>query len=203
MEQHRFNAWERLGLGSPYLWFGKGGQGVLLLDPMPAPRKFLVASTSLPMALGWGWNLCLYVGLLLTLLLLLLLLLWMLLRQLRNSVGKSILQPARSFRQPYLDHSCHFVLWKMEQYYPDCGWGSAWTMAMKVHVRNGDQQNFETDLFKYGPQYMYCVLSWCLDWIKAVGILIYIKRLYSFNSCICRCSILSRISMELSYQCSE
>ncbi|XP_068596752.1 annexin A5a [Brachionichthys hirsutus] len=43
---------------------------------MPAPRKFLVASTTLPLALGWGWNLSLYVGLLLGLLTLMLLLLW-------------------------------------------------------------------------------------------------------------------------------
>lgn len=70
---------------------------------MPAPKRFLVESTSLPMALGWGWNLSLYVGMLLGLLTLMLLLLWMLLKQLRHSVGKSTLQPVRSFRQPRLD----------------------------------------------------------------------------------------------------
>ncbi|XP_060935194.1 annexin A5a [Limanda limanda] len=67
---------------------------------MPAPRKFLVASTSLPLALGWGWNLSLYVGMLLGLLLLMMLLLWMLLKQLSHSVAKSMMQPVRSFRKP-------------------------------------------------------------------------------------------------------
>ncbi|XP_054453115.1 annexin A5a [Anoplopoma fimbria] len=52
---------------------------------MPAPRKFLESSTSLPLALDWGWNLSLYVGMLLGLLVLMLLLLWMLLKQLSNS----------------------------------------------------------------------------------------------------------------------
>ncbi|XP_038867575.1 annexin A5-like [Salvelinus namaycush] len=66
---------------------------------MPSPRRFLVASTSLPVALGWGWNLSVYLGLLLLLLLLMGLLLWMLLKQLRNSVGSS-LQPGRSLRDP-------------------------------------------------------------------------------------------------------
>lgn len=81
---------------------------------MPAPRKFLVASTSLPLSLGWGWNLSLYVGILLGLLMLMLLLLWMLLRQLSNSVGKSVLQPARSFRQPRFEHRFQHVLWNKE-----------------------------------------------------------------------------------------
>nr|XP_046263015.1 annexin A5a [Scatophagus argus] len=74
---------------------------------MPAPKKFLVASTSLPLALDWGWNLSLYVGILLGLLTLMLLLLWMLLKQLRNSVGKSMLQPVRSFRQPHALNVCN------------------------------------------------------------------------------------------------
>ncbi|KAI3351446.1 hypothetical protein L3Q82_020301 [Scortum barcoo] len=77
---------------------------------MPAPRTFLVAPTSLPLALSWGWNLSLYVGMLLGLLMLMLLLLWMLLKQLRNSVGKSTLQPARSFRQPHFEHRLQHVL---------------------------------------------------------------------------------------------
>ncbi|KAF6731592.1 hypothetical protein FQA47_025584 [Oryzias melastigma] len=79
----------------------KGGQS--RLKHMPAPKKFLVASTSLPLALGWGWNLSLYLGMLLGLLILLVLLLWMLLKQLRNSLAKSVLQPARSMRQPHSD----------------------------------------------------------------------------------------------------
>ncbi|XP_053284358.1 annexin A5a [Pleuronectes platessa] len=70
---------------------------------MPAPRKFLVASTSLPLALGWGWNLSLYVGMLLGLLILMMLLLWMLLKQLSNSVAKSMMQPVRSFRKPGIE----------------------------------------------------------------------------------------------------
>lgn len=77
--------------------------GVLHVNSMPAPKRFVVASTSLPLALGWGWNLSLYIGMLLGLLTLMLLLLWMLFKQLRNSVGKSMLQPARSFRQPCLE----------------------------------------------------------------------------------------------------
>ncbi|KAF6731588.1 hypothetical protein FQA47_025580 [Oryzias melastigma] len=79
----------------------KGGHS--RLKHMPAPKKFLVASTSLPLALGWGWNLSLYLGMLLGLLILLVLLLWMLLKQLRNSLAKSVLQPARSMRQPHSD----------------------------------------------------------------------------------------------------
>ncbi|CAL9706499.1 unnamed protein product [Knipowitschia caucasica] len=71
---------------------------------MPAPRRFLVASTTLPLALGWGWNISLYLGILFGLLSLMLLLLWMLMKQLRNSVSKSSLQPTRSFRQPPSDH---------------------------------------------------------------------------------------------------
>lgn len=78
--------------------------------PMPAPRKFLVASTTLPLALGWGWNISLYFGMLFGLLTLMLLLLWMLLRQLRNSVSKTMLQPARSFRQPCFDQRFQHVL---------------------------------------------------------------------------------------------
>ncbi|TNN47955.1 hypothetical protein EYF80_041848 [Liparis tanakae] len=77
---------------------------------MPAPRKFLVASTSLPLALDWGWNLSLYVGILLGLLVLMLLLLWMLLKQLSNSVTKSSLQPVRSFRQPCCEQRLRHVL---------------------------------------------------------------------------------------------
>lgn len=77
---------------------------------MPAPRKFLVASTSLPLALGWGWNVSLYVGMLLGLLMLMLLLLWMLLKQLSNSVGKCTLQPGRSFRQPCFEQRFQHVL---------------------------------------------------------------------------------------------
>lgn len=68
---------------------------------MPSPRKFLVASTSLPMALSWGWNLAIYLGLCSLLLLLMLLLLVVLLKQLRNSVGGSALQPCRSVREPH------------------------------------------------------------------------------------------------------
>lgn len=77
---------------------------------MPAPRRFVVASTSLPLALGWGWNLSLYVGMLLGLLMLMMLLLWMLLKQLRNSVAKSMLQPVRSFRQPCFEQRLERVL---------------------------------------------------------------------------------------------
>ncbi|KAK5896677.1 hypothetical protein CesoFtcFv8_009815 [Champsocephalus esox] len=77
---------------------------------MPAPRQFLAESTSLPLALDWSVNLSLYVGLLLGLLTLMLLLLWMLLKQLSNSVGKSSLQPGRSFRQPGLDQRLQHVL---------------------------------------------------------------------------------------------
>ncbi|XP_067375504.1 small integral membrane protein 43-like [Channa argus] len=77
---------------------------------MPAPRKFLVASTSLPLELGWGWNLSLYVGLFFGLLMLMMLLLWMLLKQLRNSVAKSTLQPGRSFRQPCFERRIQHVL---------------------------------------------------------------------------------------------
>ncbi|GLD70493.1 annexin A5a [Lates japonicus] len=77
---------------------------------MPAPRKFLVASTSLPLALGWGWNLSLYLGILFGLLILMMLLLWMLLKQLGNSVAKSMLLPARSFRQPGFEHRLQHVL---------------------------------------------------------------------------------------------
>ncbi len=90
--------------------FGRAGEGGLLPKPMPAPRRFLVESTSLPLALGWGWNLSLYVGMLLGLLTLMLLLLWMLLKQLRNSVGKSTLQPFRSFRQPHFEQRLQHVL---------------------------------------------------------------------------------------------
>lgn len=77
---------------------------------MPAPRKFLVASTSLPLAISWGWNLSLYVGILLGLLLLMLMLLWVLLKQLRHSVAKSMLQPVRSFRKPCFEPSFQQVL---------------------------------------------------------------------------------------------
>ncbi len=59
---------------------------------MPSPWRFLVASTSLPLTAGWGWNLSVYVGLFTVLLVLMGLLLWMLLKQLRNSVGNSTLQ---------------------------------------------------------------------------------------------------------------
>lgn len=77
---------------------------------MPVPKRFKVASTTLPLAVGWGWNLCLYMGMLVGLLTLMLLLLWMLLRQLRHSVGKSTLQPVRSFRQLPLDQRFQNVL---------------------------------------------------------------------------------------------
>lgn len=87
--------------------------GKVVLTSMPVPKRFKVASTSLPLAMGWGWNLCLYMGLLAGLLTLLLLLLWMLLRQLRHSVGKSTLQPVRSFRQLPLDQRFQNVLWIM------------------------------------------------------------------------------------------
>ncbi|XP_049340174.1 small integral membrane protein 43-like [Astyanax mexicanus] len=68
---------------------------------MPAPKKFLVASTSMPLAMEWGWNVSVYLGILMLLLLLMGLLLWMLLKQLRNSVGNSALHPSRSFRGPH------------------------------------------------------------------------------------------------------
>lgn len=77
---------------------------------MPVPKRFKVASTSLPLAVGWGWNLSLYMGMLIGLLTLMLLLLWMLLRQLRNSVGKSTLQPVRTFRQLRFDPRFQNVL---------------------------------------------------------------------------------------------
>lgn len=77
---------------------------------MPVPKRFLVTSTSLPLALSWGWNLSLYMGMLIGLLMLMLLLLWMLLKQLRNSAGKSMLQPARSFRQSHFDRRLQHVL---------------------------------------------------------------------------------------------
>ncbi|CAL8261745.1 unnamed protein product [Lota lota] len=54
---------------------------------MAPPRRYLVASTSLPLALGWGVNLGLYLGLLLLLLLLLVAVVWLLLRQLQHSGG--------------------------------------------------------------------------------------------------------------------
>lgn len=68
---------------------------------MPSPQRFIVASTSLPMAVSWGWNLTIYLGLCSLLLLLMGLLLWMVLKQLRNSVGGSVLQPCRSVREPH------------------------------------------------------------------------------------------------------
>lgn len=68
---------------------------------MPAPRRFLVASTSMPLAVGWGWNICVYFGLLTLLLLLMGLLLWMVLKQLRNSVGNVAMQSGRSFRETH------------------------------------------------------------------------------------------------------
>ncbi|KAM8909986.1 annexin A5a isoform 2-T2 [Spinachia spinachia] len=64
---------------------------------MPAPRKFLVASTSLPLALDWGWNLGLYVAILLGLLVLMMLLLWMLLKQLSNSAYRGSVRPFVNF----------------------------------------------------------------------------------------------------------
>ncbi|KAG9339869.1 hypothetical protein JZ751_022374 [Albula glossodonta] len=67
---------------------------------MPSPRRFLVASTSLPLGMGWGRDLCVYLGIFSTLFLLLLLLLWILIRQLRNSVGNGMLQPKHSARDP-------------------------------------------------------------------------------------------------------
>ncbi|KAK7922191.1 hypothetical protein WMY93_009093 [Mugilogobius chulae] len=72
--------------------------------------KFLVASTTLPLALGWGWNISLYLGMLFGLLTLMILLLWMLMKQLRNSVSKTLLQPVRSFRQPCFDQRLQHVL---------------------------------------------------------------------------------------------
>lgn len=88
----------------------RGGKVRFLPTSMPVPKRFKVASTSLPLAVGWGWNLSLYMGMLLGLLTLMLLLLWMLLRQLRNSVGKSTLQPVRSFRQLRFDQRFQNVL---------------------------------------------------------------------------------------------
>ncbi|XP_064198140.1 small integral membrane protein 43-like [Anguilla rostrata] len=67
---------------------------------MPSPRRFLETSTSFPLAAGWGWNVCIYLGLFAALFLLMVLLLWLLIRQLRNSVGNSALQPGRSVREP-------------------------------------------------------------------------------------------------------
>lgn len=72
---------------------------------MPVPKRFKVASTSLPLAVGWAGNLSLYLGLLVGLLALLLLLLWMLLGQLRNSAGKSAHQPVRSARPLRVERS--------------------------------------------------------------------------------------------------
>lgn len=69
---------------------------------MPSPRRFVAASSSLPFAVSWGWNLTIYLGLCSLLLLLMGLLLWMVLKQLRNSVGGSALQPCRSVREPHL-----------------------------------------------------------------------------------------------------
>ncbi|KAJ8384863.1 hypothetical protein AAFF_G00197730 [Aldrovandia affinis] len=63
-------------------------------------NRFLVASTSLPLGVGWGFDLCVYLGMFSTLFLLLLLLLWVLIRQLRNSVGNTALQSNRSSREP-------------------------------------------------------------------------------------------------------
>lgn len=118
----KIQGWERSN-------FRRGGEGRFLPNSMPAPKKFLVASTSLPMALGWGWNLSLYVGMLLGLLTLMLLLLWMLLKQLRNSVGKSTLQPVRSFRQPHFEQRFQHVLWKMGQFYQNTAGTEAWWSA--------------------------------------------------------------------------
>lgn len=74
---------------------------------MPSPRRYLVASTSLPLTLSWGWNLALYLGMLLLLLLLLVLLLWLLLRQLRYSVG-SRGPPSRSLSEICLGLRCQY-----------------------------------------------------------------------------------------------
>ncbi|KAJ8382682.1 hypothetical protein SKAU_G00034600 [Synaphobranchus kaupii] len=62
--------------------------------------RFLETSTTYPLAAGWGLNICIYLGLFTALLLLMVLLLWLLIRQLRNSVGNSALQPGRSVREP-------------------------------------------------------------------------------------------------------
>ncbi|XP_047658025.1 small integral membrane protein 43-like [Tachysurus fulvidraco] len=75
---------------------------------MPAPRRFLVASTSMPLEMGWGWNICVYLGLLTLLLLLMGLLLWMVLKQLRNSVGNTAMQSGRSFREPHFGNGRRF-----------------------------------------------------------------------------------------------
>lgn len=81
---------------------------------MPAPRRFLVTSTSMPLAVGWGWNVCVYLGLLSLLLLLMGLLLWMVLKQLKNSVGNGAMQSSRSFREPHFGNcrSVRFWQWK-------------------------------------------------------------------------------------------
>lgn len=76
---------------------------VIVLQLMPSPRRFLVASTTLPLTLGWGWNLIVYVGLFTILLVLMGLLLWMLLKQLRNSVGSNF--------QPHLGSCRRYVIW--------------------------------------------------------------------------------------------
>lgn len=124
--QHLSNRWGGPRVREKHFFFEEGGQCRFLFNPMPAPRKFLVASTSLPLSLGWGWNLSLYVGILLGLLTLMMLLLWMLLRQLKNSEGKSTLQPIRSFRPPHFEQRLQYMMWKME----------CLDMLLQIHVRN-------------------------------------------------------------------
>ncbi|KAL4641778.1 hypothetical protein GN956_G10869 [Arapaima gigas] len=83
-------------------WCIKEASAGKKLDPeaMPSPKVFLVVSTSWPVAVDWGWNLCIYLGMFAVLLLLMALLLWLLIKQLRDSVGNTVLNPGRSVREP-------------------------------------------------------------------------------------------------------
>lgn len=96
-------------------WEADKGKHFLLSDSrklMPAPRRFLVASTSMPLAVGWGWNVCIYLGLLTLLLLLMGLLLWVVLKQLGNSVGNGAMQSRRSFREPPFGNCRSYRFWE-------------------------------------------------------------------------------------------
>ncbi|XP_028272778.1 annexin A5a [Parambassis ranga] len=128
---------------------------------MPAPRKFLVASTSLPLALGWGWNLSLYVGMLLGLLVLMMLLLWMLIKQLRNTVAKSMLQPAyRGSVRPFVNFNAKHDAEVLHRAMKGIGTDED-TILMLLTARSNDQRQQIKAAFKkaYGKDLVSALKS--------------------------------------------
>lgn len=174
--QHLSNLWEDPSVGKGDIFGRGGGEGGLLPDLMPAPRRFLVASTSLPLALGWGWNLSLYVGMLLGLLTLMLLLLWVLIKQLSNSVGKATLQPVRSLRQPRFEQRRQHLPWKYGTILPKLSldWGllECFNVLLQICVRKW------FFLFLFLTQ----VLIFPNEIIKMLMMLLIETTVYSFSS---------------------